>query len=62
MISDENVSVIYCILLHFVVNSEKKTKNNLKKKSKHKKELQSFGSFQKVKQTLSIWKWPKQQE
>ena len=54
MISDENVSVIYCILLHFVVNSEKKTKNNLKKKSKHKKELQSFGSFQKVKQTLAI--------
>ena len=31
MTSDEKVSVIYCILSNFVVNSQKKTKNNLKK-------------------------------
>ena len=53
MISDEKVSVIFCTLLHFVVHSQKKTKNNLEKLTK-KKELQSFGIFQKVKQTLSI--------
>ena len=31
MISDEKVSVIFCTLLHFVVHSQKKTKNNLEK-------------------------------
>ena len=31
MISDEKASVMYCILLHFVVNFQKKTKNNLNK-------------------------------
>ena len=47
MINDEKVSFIYCILLHFVVNSQKETKNNLNK-IKKKKELKSFGSFQKT--------------
>ena len=36
MISDEKVSVIFCTLLHFVVHSQKKTKNNLEKLIKKK--------------------------
>ena len=44
MISDEKVSVIFCTLLHFVVHSQKKTKNNLDKiiKKKNYKALVYF--------------------
>ena len=35
MINDEKVSFIYCILLHFVVNSQKK--NKLEQNQKIKK-------------------------